>query len=175
MDIEDIKSVRKLSEDYEVDGWIISEEDDDLIPPTDLEESLEDLEDFQLFYGTVPTQHEGEIVKRRPAFVAAKTPAGLFCWQVTSVEPKPEAPRTYNRMELTDWNTVYGLSKKSYVNYDHIILIPEDRISSTKRVKLTHEDQKKLKSALIKHREKLLRYWDSNYGQYLDKIIDKLG
>ena len=165
-------------------GWEIYEEDDDLINKELLAEDTNGLEDLLFTYADTLTiitahataQHEGEPNKIRPCLVVLKKKGDnmLRAFQITSVEPYGNK-RASNKSPLRDYRR-YGLSKLSYINYDHFVDIKKSEISKNLNTELSDYDAKKLYDELTTQYDRLISHGfkDAEDKKDLDNFIQYL-
>lgn len=166
-------------------GWEIYEEDDDLINKELLTEDISGgLEDLLFTYADTLTiitahataQHEGEPNKIRPCLVVLKKKGDnmLRAFQITSVEPYGNK-RASNKSPLRDYKR-YGLSKLSYINYDHFVDIKKSEISKNLNTELSDYDAKNLYDELTTQYDRLIGHGfkDAEDKKDLDNFIQYL-
>lgn len=116
---------------YNEDGWLITDEDEDLIDESLIEKyekEIGDSADIIFMIGTsfVKDQQHEHKPKKRPCLVVVRAPYDhIRGFQITKEAPK-DTYRTNNRFFLKDW-AKYGLKYPSFINYDHFVDIKLDK------------------------------------------------
>lgn len=125
--------LKRLDEQFDENyGWEMSDQDDVLDPlwdPDRLTESLseEDIKSIKpcdIIYCMASTENDWKFYKTRPMLVVftgnvSSIPV-FYGFQLTTVDPDPEKPKTKFRYAVKDWAEV-GLHRPSYINYEHFV------------------------------------------------------
>ena len=98
----------------------------------------------------------------------------LRAFQITSVEPYGNK-RASNKSPLRDYRR-YGLSKLSYINYDHFVDIKKSEISKNLNTELSDYDAKNLYDELTTQYDRLISHGfkDAEDKKDLDNFIQYL-